>query len=89
MIDKMSDTSRLVDRLQAKDLVYKKQCDNDGRKIRVFITEKGLNLLTELDAIEEAQPLTAPVIHHLRTAMQEIDFTEFGRTLTLLERFHR
>lgn len=50
MIDKMSDTSRLVDRLQAKGLVYKKQCDFDGRKIRVFITDNGLDLLNKIDA---------------------------------------
>lgn len=49
MIDKMSDTSRLVDRLQVKGLVRKKQCDQDGRKVQVFITQQGLELLGNID----------------------------------------
>ncbi|OGU35610.1 MAG: transcriptional regulator [Ignavibacteria bacterium GWB2_35_6b] len=52
MLDKMSDTSRLVDRLIVKELVERKTCPNDRRKAEVLITEKGLNLLTEMDNVE-------------------------------------
>lgn len=53
MLDKMSDTSRLVDRLIIKELVERKICPNDRRKAEVIITEKGLKLLKELDVIED------------------------------------
>lgn len=53
MLDKMSDASRLVDRLITKELVERKTCPNDRRKAEVLITEKGLSLLKELDDIEE------------------------------------
>jgi DNA-binding MarR family transcriptional regulator len=53
MLDKMSDTSRIVDRLIAKDLVRKTVNDRDKRLVDVVITDKGLSLLTELDNSED------------------------------------
>lgn len=52
MMDKMSDTSRIVDRLLAKKLVTKKVCVDDNRLVDVCISEKGLQLLQKLDDIE-------------------------------------
>ena len=49
MLDKMSDTSRIVDRLLKKELVKKVVCATDKRLVDVTITQKGLELLTELD----------------------------------------
>src|SRR6187200_974549 len=49
MLDKMSDTSRIVDRLVAKNLVSKKTNDNDKRLVDVTITESGLELLVSMD----------------------------------------
>jgi MarR family 2-MHQ and catechol resistance regulon transcriptional repressor len=49
MIDKMSDTSRIVDRLLSKGLVKKVICKKDRRLVDVTITEKGLKLLEKLD----------------------------------------
>ncbi|MER3498343.1 MAG: MarR family transcriptional regulator [Chitinophagaceae bacterium] len=49
MIDKMSDTSRLVDRLLAKKLVKKVICKKDRRLVDVNVTDKGLKLLENLD----------------------------------------
>ena len=49
MLDKMSDTSRIVDRLVLKELVEKRICLKDKRLVDVTITEKGLDLLTRLD----------------------------------------
>jgi DNA-binding MarR family transcriptional regulator len=49
MLDKMSDTSRLVDRLVLKGLVRKKTSKSDKRLVDVTITKKGLNLLAKLD----------------------------------------
>ena len=49
MLDRMSDTSRIVDRLLKKELVQKVVCKDDRRLVDITITEKGLNLLQELD----------------------------------------
>jgi MarR family 2-MHQ and catechol resistance regulon transcriptional repressor len=49
MIDKMSDTSRIVDRLLSKGFVKKVICKKDRRLVDVSITDKGLKLLEKLD----------------------------------------
>ena len=53
MLDKMSDTSRIVDRLVKKNLVKKNTCESDKRLVDVTITEKGKALLEEMDAKQE------------------------------------
>ncbi|HEY0058684.1 MAG TPA: MarR family transcriptional regulator [Flavisolibacter sp.] len=50
MLDKMSDTSRIVDRLVTKELVKKCTCVSDKRLVDVTISEKGQLLLAKLDA---------------------------------------
>ena len=49
MLDKSSDVSRMIDRLVAKGVVDRNQCPEDKRQRNVKITEKGLNLLEEID----------------------------------------
>lgn len=49
MLDKMSDTSRIVDRLIIKGLVKKEICKSDKRLVDVYITEKGKKILAKLD----------------------------------------
>lgn len=53
MLDKMSDSSRIVDRLVIKGLVKKITCKTDKRLVDVTITGKGLKLLEKLDSREE------------------------------------
>ena len=50
MLEKMSDTSRLVDRLVVKGLVRKITAETDRRLVDVLITEKGKKLLSRIDA---------------------------------------
>ena len=50
MLDKMSDTSRIVDRLVVKELVQKNTCNNDKRLVDVSITEAGKKILEKMDA---------------------------------------
>ncbi len=50
MLDKMSDTSRIVDRLIIKGFVKKCTCPNDKRLVDVTITDKGEKLLVMLEA---------------------------------------
>jgi DNA-binding MarR family transcriptional regulator len=49
MLDKMSDTSRIVDRLVKKGLVKKVVCKSDRRLVDVSISDTGLELLEKLD----------------------------------------
>lgn len=49
MLDKMSDTSRIVDRLVIKGLTKKTVCKTDKRLVDVVITEKGKKMLEKLD----------------------------------------
>jgi DNA-binding MarR family transcriptional regulator len=49
MVDKMCDASRLVARLTKKELIVRKTSDEDKRSADVFITDKGLNLLKQID----------------------------------------
>ncbi|MCX7930179.1 MAG: winged helix DNA-binding protein [Chlorobi bacterium] len=51
MIDRASDTSRIVDRLIEKGLVEKHLDPHDKRRIAVQLTERGHQLLTTLDPV--------------------------------------
>jgi len=53
MLDKMSDTSRIVDRLVLKGLVKKTICAKDKRLVDVVITDKGQKLLKKLDLVSK------------------------------------
>jgi DNA-binding MarR family transcriptional regulator len=52
MLDKTSNASRIVDKLVAKELVTRQQCPNDRRTVDVLITQKGLDVLQEMDELE-------------------------------------
>ena len=49
MLDKMSDASRIVERLRLKKLVSRKQSPNDRREVEIAISKQGLNLLDKMD----------------------------------------
>lgn len=51
MVNKMSNTTRLVDKLILKNFVKRNQCEENRRKIEIYITSEGLNILKELDSI--------------------------------------
>ena len=56
MLDKMSDASRMVDRLETMELLLKKRDRDDRRVLNVFLTEKGRALvhrLMEQDTIDQ------------------------------------
>ena len=76
MLDKMSDTSRIVDRLIKKGLAKKVICKTDRRLVDVSISEKGLKLLEKLD---EMQP-------DLDGIIQSINETEARELNTLLDK---
>lgn len=49
MLDKMSDASRIVDRLVQKELVSRCTNNNDRRAVDIHISEKGLEVLSKMD----------------------------------------
>lgn len=53
MLDRMSDASRIVDKLNTKQLLVRRECPNDRRSVDVIITDKGLELLKSLDHLDD------------------------------------
>lgn len=49
MVDKQSNASRLVEKMRAKGLVERTICPDDRRRVDVIITQKGLDLLAQID----------------------------------------
>ncbi|MGZ3853088.1 MAG: MarR family winged helix-turn-helix transcriptional regulator [Flavisolibacter sp.] len=62
MLDKMSDTSRIVDRLILKGLAQKAVSPKDHRLVDVLITEKGQAVLKEID---DGPDLVLEVMHNV------------------------
>lgn len=55
MLDKMSDASRIVEKLRLKSYVDRVISTTDRRECKVYITQKGLDLLAEIDKENEKQ----------------------------------
>jgi len=51
MVSKNSNTTRLVEKLRLKGLISRIQSEENRRMVEVRITEKGLNLLAEIDDV--------------------------------------
>jgi len=52
MIEKMADTSRMVERLSTKGWVKREECCGDKRLVDVTITEAGLEYISRLEGID-------------------------------------
>jgi DNA-binding MarR family transcriptional regulator len=76
MLDKMSDTSRIVDRMVKKDLVKKVINKTDKRLVDVTITDKGKDVLAQLDKYE----------NELDGIMQNLSEAETRQLNTLLDK---
>jgi MarR family transcriptional regulator, 2-MHQ and catechol-resistance regulon repressor len=76
MLDKMSDTSRIVDRLVIKGLVKKSTCSKDKRLVDVVITEKGQKLLLKIDAEGD----------HVNSIMEKLSDSEAAQLSDLLDK---
>lgn len=75
MLDKMSDVSRIVDRLVKKDLVHRSPSHDDKRLVDVVISDSGLKLLEKMDATIDSQ-LIRPFSN-----FNEAEKNEFSRLL--------
>lgn len=78
MVARTSNTTRLVDKLLAKDLVIRKICPVNRRKMEITITQKGLDLLSALDPI---------VIEHENYFAQKLSIEELEQFNYLLEKY--
>jgi DNA-binding MarR family transcriptional regulator len=78
MLAKTSNTTRLVDKLLLKNLVTRNVCPENRRKIEVLITQKGLDVLTELDS---------KVIDHENSFSKNLNKEELELLNQLLEKF--
>jgi len=75
MLDKTSNASRIVDRLEIKGLVTRKQCPNDRRTVDVIINASGLALLSQIDKEDIHGPirnLTDQEARQLNTLLDKI-----------------
>lgn len=55
MLDKTPNTTRLIDKLEQKDLVCRERCTEDRRVIFVQITDEGLKVVNEMTRILNSQ----------------------------------
>jgi hypothetical protein len=78
MISKNSNTTRLVDKLILKELVIRKICPSNKRKMEITITEKGLDILKKLDPI---------VIEHENNLASHLTTEELTLLNNLLEKY--
>ena len=58
MMDKMSNASRLVDKLLDKKLVLRRECPKDRRAVDVIILPAGMTLLAEIDQVQKQWEMT-------------------------------
>lgn len=77
MIHKMSNTTRLIDKLLDKELVERMVCPNNRRKIEITITPAGLELLTVLDNVINSTE---------ETIMKKLEQNEVNELIRLLRK---
>ena len=78
MVYKMSNTTRLVDKLILKDYVERFTCKKNRRKVEIFITKKGLNLLQQLDALIDESEI------HLTNNLSNEELIQLNKLLNKL-----
>lgn len=79
MLDKMSDTSRIVDRLIAKELVLKNTCEKDKRLVDITLSPKGLDLVDQLDQFND----------RIDALLKGIDATEAATLNQILDKIRK
>ena len=70
MIDKMSNATRLVDKLVLKKLATRELNPNSRRQVDINITNDGLDLLLLIDKEIDAQQ---PPLHYLNLSVKELE----------------
>ncbi len=77
MIDKMSNASRLVEKLKQKGMVERHACPDDRRRVDIVITDKGMETVNEASkALENGE----------REVSQQLSAEEAGQLSDLLDK---
>jgi len=79
MIEKMSDVTRLLDRLKAKGLINRCICEHNRRKVDVYITEQGKQLLQEI----------TPILRKSRNTLEHLTLEEAEQLSHLLDKLRK
>lgn len=53
MLDKMSDVSRIVERLRKKEYIMRVYSTRDRRTVQIFITQAGIDMLEEIESDQD------------------------------------
>jgi len=76
MLDKESNASRLIDKLVNAGLTYRIQCPKDRRQVEITITEKGIELLDQMNS----------KVEEVATRMNSLDENEANTLNQLLDK---
>ncbi|MGI4885199.1 MAG: MarR family winged helix-turn-helix transcriptional regulator [Janthinobacterium lividum] len=72
MLDKTSNASRIVDRLEEKQFVTRTVCPANRRAVDIRITEAGLALLLRLEADDVLEPARLGLGHFSEDELQQL-----------------
>lgn len=76
MLDKMSDASRIVEKLRVKGWVVREVSETDRRNVDVVISPKGLEILEKMD----------PYMEQVMNSLKNLDETEIQQLNHLLDK---
>ena len=76
MLDKESNASRLIDKLVSTGLTKRIQCPNDRRQVEITITEKGVELLNQIN----------PKVEELESTLSGLSVAEANQLNSLLDK---
>lgn len=79
MVNKMSNTTRLIDKLLLKGFVERNTCEKNRRKIEIFITDDGLKTLSVLD------PLIDTIEEQMTSNLSHPELEQLNHLLTKLK----
>lgn len=80
MIEKTPGVTRFLDRLEDEGLVRRERCEDDRRMVHAWITDRGLDLLSELDG---------PVDRADRATIEGLSPPQLDRIVETLEKLRR
>ncbi|TXD81784.1 MarR family transcriptional regulator [Subsaximicrobium wynnwilliamsii] len=73
MVSKMSNTTRLIDKLILKEFVNRDECPENRRKIELLISSEGLKKLEEIDTLVD-QTETQMTSNLTKTELKQLNF---------------
>jgi len=74
MVSKMSNTTRLVDKLIKKDLVKRTPCESNRRKVEITITEQGKRFLDQVSSVMDTfeKNITSSLSHNELSTLNDL-----------------